>query len=112
MVHTQEETKIFGSKGQITINYPAHCSNSLTIRTQTDYGKYDTEKTHQIPFPYFSKDADFFFVNSCGFVYVIQNVHKALNEGKLVCDEFTQQDSLWANTLLDRARETLGFVYP
>lgn len=78
--------------------------------------KYDTneEKEYKVDLPPkgFGKGCFFNFGRSEGFIYCIEHYHKALDEGKLFCEEWTQDESLRVMRIMDEARHQLGFYYP
>ena len=95
-----EVTEITGTKGRITLEQPAHCPTSLTVRippiTPSRYMRDNTPSPSQrfdYPLPS-SVSVPRAFVNQQGFVYMIEAIHRCLAARLLECPQFNKQDSL------------------
>jgi predicted dehydrogenase len=95
-----EVTEITGTKGRITLEQPAHCPTSLTVRippiTPSRYMRDNTPSPSQrfdYPLPS-SVNVPRAFVNQQGFIYMIEAIHRCLAAGLLECPQFNKQDSL------------------
>ena len=45
-------------------------------------------------------------------MYEVEGVYRALDAGRMECEEMTWQDSMSIAQLMDRALESLGVKYP
>lgn len=97
--NTEERCVIQGTKGRIIIDGPSHVPQRL--RVLHDQGRGDAnEVVYDFPLP----DDPFGEWNnpgSIGFVHQINEVGKALREGRKECEHFTWKDSLEVAQIID-----------
>lgn len=97
--NTEERAVLQGTKGRVVIDGPFHIPQQLRVFRDLGRGESD-ETVYQFPLP----DDPFGTWNnpgSIGFVHQIDEVGKALREGKTQCDCFSWADSLEVAHIID-----------
>lgn len=97
--NTEERLVIQGTKGRAILDAPFHVPERLRI--QKDQGRGNTEEVvYDFPLP---KDPFGVWNNpgSIGFFHQINEVGKALKEGKTECESYTWNDSLEVALIVD-----------
>ena len=108
-----EVTEIVGSEGRLTLEQPAHCPTTLTIRVPPPGGVPSRYRTRNAPAPiaryeYPLPDAvglPTAFPNQQGFLYQAEAVHRCLAAGLRACPQYAQDESLHAMELFTRINQ-------
>jgi len=103
----RKEAVIFGDKARLTIKTPFWCPTNVVLNTAD--GK---EQTWNFSLPQTTPESSFNFINSAGFMYEAQYVHKMLKEGKLESDKESLHESLNIMKTMDEVRKQIGVSYP
>lgn len=105
----KETTTIFGSKGRIVVDSPAHSSSRVVL---IKYGEGDdvSESVSLFPLPEVAPGAKYNYSNS-GFLYQAEAVTKAIQNNQTVVSEYSLDESLVIQRIMDEARRQLGVVY-
>jgi len=98
---SKEETIIMGSKGNITINSPAHCPTSFTLSLRGEERGTFTHETFTYDLPKFTSHT-LNFPNSEGFGHEINAVEEALKSGLKECPQIPLHLSLRNAHLVDQ----------
>ena len=97
--NTEERVVLQGTKGRVIIDGPFHIPQRL--RVVHNLGRDESNETiYDFPLPQ-NPYGTWNNPGSIGFVYQINEVCKALREGKTQCDCFTWEDSLDAAHIID-----------
>jgi predicted dehydrogenase len=106
-----EVAEFIGSKGRITLEQPAHCPTSVTIRIPEkvpsrymDDNKPAPAQRFDYPIPESVSIPDA-YPNQQGFIYQVEAVHRCLAAGHLECPQFGKEESLHLINLLTRIQE-------
>ena len=106
-----EVTEIIGSKGRITLEQPAHCPTTITIRVpQRVPSRYMDANTpapaHRFEYPIpESVSIPMAYPNQQGFLYQAEAVHRCLAAGLLECPQFGKEESLYFIDILERIQK-------
>lgn len=106
-----EVAEFIGSRGRITLEQPAHCPTSLTLRVPAhtpsrymDGNKPSPEQRFDFPFPEAINLLDG-YPNQEGFIYQTEAVHRCLAAGLRECPQMNQEESLNNLTVLEAIRD-------
>ena len=100
---TPEEAVYTGTKGTLRIHRSAHTPTKLTLSTAV--GRDLVDEVLDFPLPPIPPGArPFNYPGSQGFVYEARAVHAALREGRLEADEWTHEESVTTQAIIDEVR--------
>ena len=106
-----EVAEFIGRNGRITLEQPAHCPTSVTIRVPEkapsrymDDNNPAPEQRFDYPIPESVRIPNG-YPNQEGFVYQTEAVHRCLAAGMLECPQFGTRESLHTIDLLSRIHE-------
>eukprot|EP00301_Raphidiophrys_heterophryoidea_P009967 c14992_g1_i1.p1 GENE.c14992_g1_i1~~c14992_g1_i1.p1 ORF type:complete len:362 (-),score=94.59 c14992_g1_i1:102-1151(-) len=109
--NTQEVIHMYGTKGCVSIESPAHSPERCLLKTkQGGVTKEEAFHYHHPPAP--EAVGEFNFHNSEALLYEVQEVHKCLKEGKTESEIMPLEESLVLARILDKTRELIGLSYP
>ncbi|KAL7541860.1 hypothetical protein ACHAXR_011303 [Thalassiosira sp. AJA248-18] len=100
--NTEERCVLQGTKGRIIIDGPFHVPQRLRVLHDQGRGDESNEVVYDYPLPedpYSGEEWN--NPGSIGFVHQINEVGKALREGKKECESFTWEDSLEVARIVD-----------
>lgn len=101
---TPEEVVFTGTKGTLRIERPAHAPSRLRLSVASCREK-TTEEQIDFPLPPAPEGAlPFNYPGSQGFLYEAEAVHAALRAGRLQSDEWTHEESITTQAIIDRMR--------
>ena len=106
-----EVTEIIGSKGRITLEQPAHCPTTITIRVpQKVPSRYMDANTpapaHRFEYPTpESVSIPMAYPNQQGFLYQTEAVHRCLAAGLPECPQFGREESLYLIDVLEKIQK-------
>lgn len=109
--NTPEQATVICSKGHLRLHGPAHCPLRITVSKEVSRGNFE-EETFAFDLPKAPDGIQVNYPHSEGFLYEVQGVEKALQEGLLECPEFPLEESLVVVRIMDAYRKQLGVVYP
>lgn len=107
----QEITTYHGTKGRITIGSPAHMPTKVEVTT---YGKeFGQEETATTEFPLAepAPGVTFVFPQVGGFTYEAEAATNAIKNKQVELPEYTPDESLGIQKIMDEIRKQLGLVY-
>lgn len=120
MAESKEVTTVVGTRGRITIESPSHCPTSLLVEHKVRGDRGGVSSTERLEFPLpqprrLNDDDDnndsngvvahYHYPNSAGFCYEAAAVARCIERG--CCPQFTQDESLICQEILDQVRQQL-----
>lgn len=109
---SEEMTSVVGTTGRWTLETPSHCPTKLTVKAKKE-GRGNLETTTlEFPLPNLpsaiEKTGGFCYPNSVGFCYEAAAVARCLAKSERCCPQYTAQESLMVQQVLETAQEQLG----
>nr|CCA20664.1 dimeric dihydrodiol dehydrogenase putative [Albugo laibachii Nc14] len=107
-----ERVSIVGTKGVIEIHPEGHIPTKVTLsRKEPDTADGSTTSSTEFLLP--TDDASKYeFEGSTGFKYEIEAVNDYLRQNKREASEFSWDDSILLQDIMDQVRHQIGVVYP
>lgn len=100
---TPEEAVYTGTKGTLRVHRSAHTPTRLTLSVAE--GRDLVERSEDFPLPPVPEGAlPFNYPGSQGFVYEARAVHDALRAGRLEAEEWTHEESVTTQAIIDEVR--------
>jgi dihydrodiol dehydrogenase / D-xylose 1-dehydrogenase (NADP) len=91
--NTEERCVFQGTKGRIVIDGPFHVPQRLRVFHDEGRGSNE-EVVYDYPLPEDPYPGEWNYPGSIGFVHQIEEVGRALREGRVECESYTWEDSL------------------
>ena len=108
---TPEEAVYTGTKGTLRVHRSAHTPTKLTLSTAQ--GRELVEQSYDFPLPAIPQGAKpFNYPGSQGFIYEARAVHAALRAGRLEAEEWTHEESVTTQAIIDEVRKAVTTVSP
>ena len=103
---TPEEAVYTGTKGTLRIHRSAHTPTRLTLSTAS--GRELIDQVFDFPPPAVPEGArPFNYPGSEGFIYEARAVHAALRAGRLEPEEWTHEESVTTQAIIDEIRKAV-----